>query len=242
MLEDVNIKNELLKLKAKTRREEEELIQEVGRILNRSAFDKGSVLDNLKNYNKSFELVNEDDVDKDMIFSPAEIKTICIKYRMRFIDSQVYKKEFPYEAVLKIDSINSICKKNLKSFKLLTTFKSLKDKKVEEETLLFATTNVGNYYLVHKWGNQLKWYRKLLYWPLRDIEKLLATLLLVTAAITLSLPTYLITLDRKAGYWDYRYGIFFHLFIFNMGFTTYFTFTFSKGFSVSNWNRSEDLV
>lgn len=242
MLENVNIKDELLKLKAKTRREEEELIHEVGRILNRSAFDKTNVLDNLKNYNKSFELVNEDDVDKDMIFSPAEIKTVCIKHRLRFVDSQVYKKEFPYEAIFKIDGINSICKKNLKSFKVLTTVNSVRNQKADEQTLLFATTNVGNYYLVHKWGKPLRWYRKYLYWPLRNIEKLLATLLVITAIITLSLPTYLITLDRKAGYWDYRYGIFFHLFIFNMGFTTYFTFTFSKGFSVSNWNRHEDLV
>ncbi len=107
---------------------------------------------------------------------------------------------------------------------------------------MFVPTNLGNYYLVHEWGKALKWYRKFLSWPMRNIETLFVTIIVATFIITMILPTSLITLDRKATYWcAYRIGIFFHLFIFNMGVTAYITFAFSKNLSSSNWNADKDF-
>jgi hypothetical protein len=242
MLSGVDIRRELSQLRSKTRKDEDQLLREVDRILHDSAFSKRNILENLKHYNQSFELVNEEEVDASQIFTLSEIKTIAVKYRLRFIDSQSYKYDFPYESVLKIEDFNVTFKKALKGFKVLSTPGFFKEKGNKDCALLFAPTNLGNYYLIHKWGNQLKWYRALLSWPLKNIETVFMSLILITGIITLCLPTYLITLDRRATYWcAYRIGIFFHLFIFNMGVTAYVTFAFGKNLSSSVWNSDKDF-
>jgi hypothetical protein len=242
MLGKVDIVNELLKFKSKTRREEDNLLEEVERILQEHAFDQKNVLDNLKSYQKAFELIEEEDVDPNLIFKVSEIRAIALKHRLRFLDSQCYKYDFPYEAILKIDYLNNEHRKALKGFKLLSTSNFFKDKSNCDCALLFAPTNLGNYYLIHKWGTELKWQRQLLTWPLKNIENLFITLIVATAIIAITLPTELITLDRKAEYWcAYRIGIFFHLLIFNMGVTAYITFSFSKNLSTGIWNESKDF-
>lgn len=242
MLNRVDIKRELIKVKEKNRREEDNLLREVDRILHNSVVSGKNVLENLKFYNQSFQLVDEEDVEGTLIFTAEEIKQIAIKYRLRFVDSQCSKKEFPYEAVLKIEHLNHAHKKSLNGFKVLSTRNFFRQKTNNDCAVLFAPTNLGNYYLVHKWGKEFKWNRAILSWPLKNIETLFVTLILTTLVITMCLPTYLITLDRKATYWcAYRIGIFFHLLIFNMGVTAYVTFAFSKNLSSGTWNYDKDL-
>jgi len=242
MLGKVDIENELLKFKSKTRREEDNLIEEVDRILHESVFNQKNVLDNLKNYNKSFEVIDEEDVDPSLVFKLSEIKAIALKYRLRFLDSQCYKFDFPYESVLKIEDLNSVFRKSLTGFKVLGTTKFFNKKNNNDCALLFVPTNLGNYYLIHKWGEELKWYREYINWPIKNIENLFVSIIVATLIITLSLPTYLITLDRKATYWcGYRIGVFFHLLIFNMGVTTYITFSFSKNLTTGIWNSDKDF-
>jgi hypothetical protein len=90
---------------------------------------------------------------------------------------------------------------------------------------------------VHSWGNELKWYKKYAYFPLRTFETLFATIALFTLLVDLILPVELITLDRSAPYWcGYRIATYFHLLIFFSGFTAYTTFAFHFNFSKSNWN------
>ncbi|MBA3663404.1 MAG: hypothetical protein H0W61_04245 [Bacteroidetes bacterium] len=224
------------------RKAEDNLIDQVGQILHDNTFNKKNVLENLKNYNASFTVINEDEVDKDLIFSISEIKKVAISYRLRFIDTVFYKHELPYECVLKIDYLNSTYKKEVQGLKVLSTGKFLKNKNSTDPALLFSPTNLGNYYLLHDWGKPLKWSRAISNWPLRNIETLFLTLIITTLIITLCLPTYLITLDRKATYWcAYRIGVFFHLFIFNMGVTAYITFAFSKNLSTGIWNSEKDF-
>lgn len=238
----VDIQKELCVCRLKIRREEDRLIHEVDRLLHNSTFNKKNVLDNLKNYSQAFEVVDEEDVDQELIFTTAEIKNIAIKYRLRFIDSQCYRHEFPYESVLKIDHLNLTHKKSLKGFKVLSTSRFFTEKTNTDNALLFVPTNAGNYYLIHRWGKELKASRAFLKWPLKNIETLFVSLILITFIITMCLPTYLITLDRKATYWcAYRIGIFFHLFIFNMGVTAYVTFAFSKNLSSSIWDNDKDF-
>jgi len=242
MLGPVDVKEELIRRRSKIRRAEDHLIKEVDKILHQSAFSGKNVLDNLKDYHKSFGSVDEEDMDAENIFSINEIKEIAIKYRLRFVDSGIFKQELPYESLLKVQHINQAHKKELSGFKLLATTHFLKNKNTTDNTLLFVPTNLGNYYLVHLWGKKLKWNRALMNWPIRNIETLFLSLILATLLITLSLPTRLITLDRKATYWcAYRIGIFFHLFIFNMGVTAYITFAFSKNLSSSVWNSDKDF-
>lgn len=238
----VDLQVKLQKHKRKNEKEADKILAEANRILNKEAYNEKNVLNNLKNYNQLNEVIDEEDVEPELVFSTSDIRSIAIKYRLRFLDSQCCKTDFPYESVLKIEYLNETCKKNLKGFKVLGTTKFFKQKGNADNALLFAPTNHGNYYLIHQWGDDLKWYRPIINWPLRSIENLFVTLLITTLIITLSLPTYLITLDRKATYWcAYRIGIFFHLLIFNMGVTAYVTFSFSKNLSTGIWNSDKDF-
>ena len=101
-MKGISIDFELRKKKVKTSNHEDSVISEVYRILNRDLFHEKKILSNLKLYNKSFELIDEEDVDRYDVFHTNTIKEIAIQYRLKFLDSQHYKNEIPYEAILKI--------------------------------------------------------------------------------------------------------------------------------------------
>lgn len=242
MKKKVSIANQLLITKKKTAKPEDVVIHEVQRILNNDLFHEKKILSHLKLYNKSFELVDEEDVEQQKIYSNATIKHIATEYRLKFLDSQHLKKEIPYEAVLKIKYLNTYYRKDLKNFKILAPVENFRNLKKDVSLLLFAPTNHGNYYLIHHWGEELKWNRKLLSWPMKRFENLFITLACIAGILAVSLPTRLIWLPQHADYWGmYRLGAFFHIFIFSMGVTAYITFAFGKNFSSSTWNSVQDF-
>jgi hypothetical protein len=238
----INILEGLRKVRNRTKTNEDTLVDEAQRILRNDLFTDKKILQNLKQYANSNELITEEDVNPEYIFTLKEIKTMAINYRLKFLESKYYKPEIPYEAVLKIKELNATYKKELKQFKILSVAESFSGKAVENNAALFAKTNHDNYYVIHTWGTDLERGRKIKYWPLRNVETLAITIMVFTLIVTLSLPTNLITLDTKATYWcGYRAGTFFHLLIFFTGFTTYFTITFAKNFSSGNWNKQNDF-
>lgn len=235
------LERELLAIKQKQRKEEEKLLHEVNRILTNDLYTGKNVLNNLKNYQKLEELVEEDFVEAELVFKLSEIKELALLYRLKFLDSQCYKHEFPPEVVMKVEEFNEANKKNLKGYKILGTDQFFNNKS-KDHAMLFAPTDLGNYCLITSWGVPLKKSRKWVNWPLRNIENLFISLLIFTLIVTLLLPTNLITLDRKATYWcGYRIGVFFHLFIFFMGFTVYWAFAFSRNLSSQYWNRKSNF-
>lgn len=242
MKKNNSIANQLLITKQKLATPEDIVINEVKRILNNDLFHEKKILSHLTIYNKSFELIDEEDVEQQKIYNLNTIKRIASQYRLKFLDSQHLKKEIPYEAVLMIKDLNKTYRKDLKNFKILAPPENFKSTTNNVSLLLFAPTNHGNYYLVHQWGHELKWHRKLSVWPMKRFENLFITLAIISAILAVSLPTRLIWLPQHAEYWGmYRLGAFFHIFIFSMGVTAYITFAFGKNFSSSTWNSVQDF-
>lgn len=242
MFEGVDLGNQLLRQRTRRGKEEERLLAEANRVLKEDLFAEDKILENLRQYNKAFEKLDEEDVDKEYIFSLSEIRQVAITYRLKFLDLSLFKPEVPPEAHFKIEELNREHYKELKFFKILAPAESFTETSQGVNAMLFIETNYDNYYLVHRWGNKLKWNRKFKAWPLRSFESLILTVAVITLLITLALPTHLITLDEKAEYWSgYRGAAFFHLLIFNMGVTVYFAFTFAKNFSNTIWNRYRDF-
>lgn len=238
MFKPLNIASQLEKVRAKNRQHEDILLNEVQNILSADLLKENKILNHLKFYNETFELVDETDVDYSLIYTVKEIKKICIDYRLRFLDSQSYRNEIPYAAVLKIKDFNLKYRKDLKHFKILAPAKSFAQGENKLPCLLFAETLNGNYYLIHSWGDNFKWNRTLINFPLRTIETLFLTIALFTLLITISLPVELITLDRSAPYWcGYRIATYFHLLIFFSAFITYSMLTFRTYFSSGDWNN-----
>lgn len=241
-MKTVSIANALLKKKIKNFKHEDHVLNEAYKILNRDLFHEKKILQNLKLYNRSFEMLDEEEVDDLDLFSVSTIKEIAIQYRLKFLDSQQYKKEIPYEAILKIKDLNARYRKDIKHFKILAPVENFRTNGKDESLILFAPTNHGNYYMIHQWGSDLKWHRKLSAWPMKRFETLFATVALISLILAVSLPTRLIWLPEHSDYWGtYRIGAFFHILIFNMGVTAYITFAFGKNFSSNTWNQVQDF-
>ncbi|MBL7931200.1 MAG: hypothetical protein JNL60_04845 [Bacteroidia bacterium] len=237
-----NIKEKLKDLAANSRSNQEELVREARRILKQELFSDKKILDNLKQYNKANEVLDEENIDSDLVFRIEEIRKIAIVNRLKFLESKLYKSEVPYEAVLRIKYLNDHFYKDIAHFRILSHPESFVNGGLDHESLLFAKTNYDNYYLIHSWGKKPKWYRHYQFWPLKKFETLVISLLIFTLVIALVLPTRLITLDASATYWSgYRAAAFFHLLIFNLGVTAYITFAFGKNFSSSIWNKYKDF-
>lgn len=218
------------------------LVGEARRILHSELFTEANILRHLGHYNALTGVVEEQQVDASLVFGPDEIRQACVVWRLKFLSSKTYKPAIPYEAVLRIKALNSEFAKELEEFMVVATPEAFADKQTVTEALLFTKTDQGNYYLVHRWGEPVRAHRRWLYWPMRHFENLLISVMSVTAIIALCLPTWLITLDDGATYWSgYRAAAFFHLLIFNLGVTAYFTFTFAKNFSATVWNREQDF-
>jgi hypothetical protein len=242
MFEPLNFEKELTRLRIKTRKEEDALVREARRILQDDLFSDKKILENLSHYSRSFDKLDENEIPAGNVFTLTEIRGFAVKYRLRLLPLKEYKNELPYDAVSQIREMNRKYRKDLKELYVLAPSTEFRSGHSDAQSALFAETDAGNYYLIHRWGKALSWSRKIKYWPLRSFENLLFSVLLFTLALTLSLPTAFITLDAKAEYWSgYRAAAFFHLLIFNCGFTTYLTFAFSKNFSASVWNRRKDF-
>lgn len=242
MIKNPDIQEELQRIKLKRQQSGEGAVQEANRVLNKDLFTENKILENLIQYNDLSHILEEENLERERIFSIAEIKQICTDFRLKFLSSKSYKPVIPYQSVLMIKELNRLFGKELQEFRILATAGGFEKKENVEEAILFVKTNHDNYYLLNRWGQPLKWYRKLLYWPMRNFENLFLTVVVTTLCIVLSLPTWLITLDHKAEYWSgYRAAAFFHILIFNMGVTAYVTFAFAKNFSSTVWNREQDF-
>lgn len=237
MLRKVNINDELQREKKRTSSEADTLVYEAQKILRNQLFTEKNILNNLKSYHKTFGLAEEDGLDKSSIYTLNEIRAICVRHRLRFLDSDKYSGEFPYESVLKIKDLNTLQRKDLCYFKVLTSDERFTARNSDHEALLLAETVYGNYYVIHRWGKPIEASRKWKYLPLRNFETLVLTILLISGLLTLLTPNKLLTTDTRADYFSmYRVACFFHVLILFSGFTVFYLFKRNISFSSACWD------
>ena len=213
------------------------VIEKVNQILQESNYSEKNILRNLKSYNRTFEFLDEEGLDRNKIFSLNEIKKICIQYNLRFLDSQKFRGNIPSEA---IDSIRELSKNRrtpLENFKILGPIEVFRKKNSDADPMLFAETNFGNYYLVHQWGHRVPRYTKLLNFPFRSIENLFGSLASVCIILSLITPQHWIMDTTKIEYWDaHRIALFFHLFIVFGSLTAFLMISFYGNFTSTKWD------
>lgn len=101
MFEGVDLGNQLLRQRTRRGKEEERLLAEANRVLKEDLFAEDKILENLRQYNKAFEKLDEEDVDKELIFSLSEIRQVAITYRLKFLDMSLFKPEIPRKPILR---------------------------------------------------------------------------------------------------------------------------------------------
>ena len=196
-----------------------------------------NVLENLKLYNQSFELIHENTVEREKIFGLDEIKTICINFNLRFLDIKKFKGQIPSEAADLLNEFATKQKKRIGKLKVLGPEEVFRNAKYNVDPIIFAETENGNYYLIHQWGNKLPWYVPLTTFPLRNIENLVVTLAAFCLILTLTIPQHWIMDTSKFPYWGmHRFALFFHLFILFGALLLFFMLSFRFGFTSSKWD------
>ena len=192
MFKNFDIKELLEKEKLDFKEQSEHLVEEALEILNETYYEDLIISESVKSktpIETTQEFVNQNNLEEQLVYSSEIIENICIKYRLRFLDSDLFLGKIPYEANIKLKSIRKSTGLEFKNFKILAPESQFKLKNSHEDPILFAQINKHQYYLIHKWGDDMKWYKKLVYYPLRDARSLGISSILLGLLITLLLPS-----------------------------------------------------
>lgn len=232
LLKKTNIEEKLQKHKLKTS-SENSVLDAVKAILDQDSIKDDTILDTI-NLGKP---VDSNDFDLDLlatenIYHIDHIKTICIDYRLRFLDSKYFKGKLPYEAISKIKALEKSHDTELKGFKIIAPSKLFKLENADDP-LLFAPIGNGYYYLIHKWGNDLNPFRKLLMWPYKSFTNLIIATFLVSLFATAIFPEGIFSNkpnSSQAGM------IFFFMFKSIAAVVIYYGFAAGKNFNTAIWD------
>ena len=196
---------------------------------------KERITKSLKNANNgSFNQLKFDKMETKNIFHKDTIKNICIRYRLRFLDSNLFKGEYPKNITKIISDIELKHDTNLKNFMIMAPSKLFKIKS-PDDPILFIPIGNDYFYLIHKWGEEFNYLRKLLVLPFKNIDNLTIFSVIVSVFFALLGKLFIPSLTLSEV---------FILFLFLVkGFIFIFFYTFfltRKNFSESIWNSKYD--
>ena len=139
---------------------------------------------------------NIDLLETDRIYHVDQIREICVDYRLRFLDTKYFKNEIPQEALHKIKQLEKDHEMTLRGFKIVAPSKMFKLENADDP-LLFAPIGNGYFYLIHKWGNDLNFFRKAWAWPFKSLENLIVCTLLVSLVAAYAVPNGIFSKDTS---------------------------------------------
>lgn len=172
----------------------------------------------------------------EKVFAIEEIERLCVKYRLRFLDSQHFKGPYPYEVVLEIKKLEETLGVELSKFKIVAPSAMFKLGDCDQDPLLFVPLSEKYYYLVASWGNDLAWYRKALMYPVRSLKTLATSIAVVSLLVTLLIPTEWMVGGIAGNIFYARLAFFFWCLICITSILTYVGFAFFKNVSAAQWN------
>ena len=187
LFEKINIQEKLQNRQLKIS-DQNQIIAQV-----KALFEDDAILrEEIKSKIKSGSDVNTNDFDfeqleSNRIFHVSAIKSICVDYRLRFLDSNLFKNTIPEEAISKIKNLEIAHNTKLNGFKIMAPAKLFKLKNADDP-LLFAPIGNNYYYFIHKWGNDLNPFRKVLMLPFKNLTNSIIAMILMSILTTMVLP------------------------------------------------------
>lgn len=188
LINKLNIEKKLLSERRKFK-SETAILEEVKAIFSENDTDREKITNNLKK--KSSTKLNQlqfDILNTDKIFHIEQIKTICIDYRLRFLDSSLFKNTIPQEAISEIRMIEKNHNTTLEGFKIVAPSKAFHLVNYDDP-LLFVSIGNEYYYLIHKWGDDMNPLRELLVLPIKNLWNFMVFSIIVSVIVTLLVPT-----------------------------------------------------
>jgi hypothetical protein len=232
LLKNTNIEEKLQRLKNK-QSVEVDVLKAVEKILERDTLKDEKILETINSGSGAvsnsfdFELL-----ETKNIYHIDQIKAICIDYRLRFLDTKYFKGKLPYEAISKIKDLEKNHSIVLSGFKIVAPSKLFKLENADDP-LLFAPIGNDYYYLIHKWGNDLSPFRKLLMKPFKSFENLILTTLLVSLLATALVPDGIFSNKMTPSQTG---TIFFFMFKAIAAMVIYYGFAAGKNFNTAIWD------
>ena len=172
-----------------------------------------------------------DNLDTNRIYHISQIEQVCVNYRLRFLNSNLFKGDLPQEAIQEIKRLNTEHDTELKGFKIMAPSKLFKLENADDPILMAPMGN-NYYYFIHKWGNDLHPLRRFLVWPVKTLENFIFSMFVISLITTALVPKG-IFIDEQSG------TEFFLLFIFMfkwlLGMALYYGFAKGKNFNTAIW-------
>ena len=196
------------------------------------AFIANSFVSNEEIAEENLNQFDVDHLERNRIFHIDDIKKTCIDFRLRFLDSKYFKNEIPQAAFDEINHLNTLHNTRLGNYKIMAPSKLFKLENTDDP-LLFAPIGNGYYYLIHKWGNDLHPFRKVMMWPFKSIPNLFALILLLSWFATQLVP---VGLFSKANDWGVYWMTYFFMFKGISAIVIFYGFALGKNFNPAIWN------
>ena len=229
-MKKVNLFEELIKERSK-QITSEELKTAIKNIWSKDDQIKKSL--NKKNDDKLNDL-KFDKMKTKNIFHKDTIKKICVKYRLRFLDSNLFKGEYPKNITKIIGKIERNHDTTLSNFMIMAPSKLFKIKS-PDDPILFVPIGNNYYYLIHKWGEEFNNIRKLMVLPFKNIDNLTIFSVLVSVFFSLLSKLFMPSLTLSEVFILFLFLVKGFIFIF-----FYMFFLTRRNFSESIWNSKYD--
>ena len=237
MFSKINLKDELKKFQSK---ENSDILDLVNNQLLNDELMENNIKKNLNSCATSIENIDLTKYNKNDVYDLKSIKFIAVKYRLRFLPTKYFKNEIPQEAIFKTKSLEKKNNTSIKNFHILAPATSFDLEDVNKDPLLFAPLKNGKYLLIHQWGTDLAWYKKLSALPLRSLESILISIGFVALLLSIITPTWLIlnSAEIDMGYFGYhRIAWFLYDYILISSITTFICFSQNIYPSEYQWNK-----
>tara|TARA_B100000073_G_scaffold94374_1_gene74895 strand:+ start:247 stop:954 length:708 start_codon:yes stop_codon:yes gene_type:complete len=187
-----------------------------------------------KRNNDKYNQLKFDKMESKNIFHKDTIKKICVRYRLRFLDSNLFKGEYPKNITRIITDLEYKHDTSLSNFKIMAPSKLFKIKS-PDDPILFVPIGNDYFYLVHKWGKEFNKFRKLMVLPFKNIDNLTIFSILVSVFFALIGKLIMPSLTSSEVLILFLFLVKGFIFIF-----FYMFFLTRRNFSESNWNSKYD--
>ncbi len=190
------------------------------------------ILDKIRNDTKTVNRFHLERLDSTRIFHIEDIKTLCINYRLRFLDFALFKGSIPTEAIDKIQNLENEHQTDIQNLKIVAPSKMFRLKNADDP-LLFVPLGNDYFYLIHKWGTDLHPFRKLLMWPYKNFENLIFTVFLLSIFLTLLIPDGLFSKEQSL---NQTFIVFLFMFKWVAAIVLFYGVALGKNFNNQMWN------
>lgn len=104
----------------------------------------------------------------NQIYTRQEIFVLCKRYRLRFLSTERYVGSIPDNLGAAIAQFQDTVKTTRSSGYYICAPKEAFVQSKPIDPILFYRVAEDRFILVHKWGTDISWWRKVLVWPLRS--------------------------------------------------------------------------